>query len=161
MNKSSSTLPSGPTVLPWPPILLVLTGVGAWLLERTYPLPWPGTDDGMARTIGLSFGLFGVALLFWSLNAFRRHKTTLLPNKVATNLITDGPYWRFRNPIYLSEVLIFLGLAEVTKNVWFVLAAAIFAVLVTQLAILPEERHLEDQFGDTYRDYKSRTRRWI
>jgi protein-S-isoprenylcysteine O-methyltransferase Ste14 len=42
-----------------------------------------------------------------------------------------------------------------------VILALPFAVLVTWLAILPEERHLEERFGDAYRDYKARTRRWI
>ena len=42
-----------------------------------------------------------------------------------------------------------------------VIAAAVFAALVTWLAILPEERHLEKRFGDAYRYYKSKSRRWI
>ena len=85
----------------------------------------------------------------------------MLPHRGASSLITDGPYKRFRNPIYLGEVLIFLGIAEATKNVWFVIAGVVFAILVTRLAIVPEERHLEEKFGDAYRDYKARTRRWI
>jgi protein-S-isoprenylcysteine O-methyltransferase Ste14 len=63
--------------------------------------------------------------------------------------------------MYLGDVLIFLGIAEVTKSVWFVAAAAAFGVLVTILQIIPEERRLESQFGDTYLDYKARSRRWI
>jgi protein-S-isoprenylcysteine O-methyltransferase Ste14 len=42
-----------------------------------------------------------------------------------------------------------------------VILAPVFAVLMTWLAILPEERHLEAKFGDAYRAYKARTRRWI
>ena len=44
---------------------------------------------------------------------------------------------------------------------WFVAAAAAFAALVTWLAILPEERHLERRFGKAYLDYKAKSRRWI
>jgi protein-S-isoprenylcysteine O-methyltransferase Ste14 len=40
-------------------------------------------------------------------------------------------------------------------------AGLVFGVLVTVLQIVPEERHLEAQFGDAYLDYKVRTRRWI
>ncbi|MFT7577573.1 MAG: protein-S-isoprenylcysteine O-methyltransferase Ste14, partial [Alphaproteobacteria bacterium] len=72
-----------------------------------------------------------------------------------------GPFARLRNPIYVADVMILLGVAELTKNLWFVVGAAIFGVLVTYLAILPEERHLEFRFGDAYRDYKSRSRRWL
>ena len=57
--------------------------------------------------------------------------------------------------------MILLGLAELTKNVWFVIVAAVFVLLVTWLAILPEERHLEAKFGDEWRAYKARARRWL
>ena len=79
----------------------------------------------------------------------------------ATTLVTSGPFRRFRNPIYLADCLILLGLAELTKNVWFVIGAVVFAVLVTWLAILPEERHLERRFGEAYLDYKAKSRRWL
>lgn len=125
------------------------------------PLGWPGVDDTPARFIGIGLGLAGMGLILWAAVAFRQHQTTILPNKGADTLITTGPFRFRRNPIYLGEVMIFLGLAEVTKNVWFVGAAFVFAVLVTWLAIVPEERHLEAKFGDTYRDYLARTRRWI
>jgi protein-S-isoprenylcysteine O-methyltransferase Ste14 len=48
-----------------------------------------------------------------------------------------------------------------TKNIWFAILALLYAALVTWLAILPEERHLEAKFGDAYRAYKATTRRWI
>ena len=125
------------------------------------PLGWPGTDDVAARTIGLTIGGAGIALLIWAILTLRRHGTTVLPDVGATALVTDGPYWRYRNPIYLADAMILLGIAELTKNVWFVLAAAVFAGLVTWLAILPEERHLERRFGKAYLDYKVKSRRWI
>ena len=161
MTEQPSTRADRPTILPWPPILLAALGGGAWLLGINQPIPWPGVDDGPARIIGLGLGAAGIALLVWALAAFRRHNTTVMPNQAASTLITDGPYRRFRNPIYLAEILIFFGLAEVTKNIWFVAAGIAFAVLVTQLAIIPEENHLEATFGDAYRNYKSNTRRWI
>jgi protein-S-isoprenylcysteine O-methyltransferase Ste14 len=111
--------------------------------------------------IGLGLGVAGIALLAWAAMTLRRHRTTILPNKGADALVTDGPFRFRRNPIYLADVLILLGLAELTKNFWLVLGAIVFAILVTWLAILPEERHLLKKFGDAYADYKSRTRRWI
>ena len=54
-----------------------------------------------------------------------------------------------------------LGAAELTKNVWFIITALAFAALVTWLQIIPEERHLDARFGQDYRDYKARARRWI
>jgi protein-S-isoprenylcysteine O-methyltransferase Ste14 len=75
--------------------------------------------------------------------------------------VTTGPFQRFRNPIYLAHVMILLWLAEYSKNPWFILAAFVHAILVTTLAIIPEERHLEARFGEAYTEYKARSRRWI
>lgn len=147
--------------IPWPPILLIAAVTGATAASAYYPLGWPGLDDLPARVIGLAFGFAGVMLIGWSAMALRRQGTTVLPTGTSTALVTDGPYRFRRNPIYLGWVLLLLCAAEMTKNIWFVLAAALFAVLVTVLAIIPEERHLEGTFGDAYRDYKTRTRRWI
>ena len=150
-----------PNRIPWPPILLVGVLVGAVALGLFLPLPWPGLDDWPARAVGLGLGVAGVALLISAILILRRHDTTVVPDVGATVLVTSGPYRRFRNPIYLADCLILLGLAELTKNVWLVIGAVLFAGLVTLLAILPEERHLERRFGRAYLDYKAKSRRWL
>ena len=136
-------------------ILLAGVVVAAVALGYLAPVGWPGSTTAAAHYIGLGIGAAGVALLVWAIMTLRRHGTTVLPDVGATTLVTDGPYWRYRNPIYLADAMILLGIAELTKNVWFVAAAAAFAALVTWLAILPEERHLERRFGKAYLDYKA------
>lgn len=150
-----------PSSVPWPPILFVACIALAIFLNRLAPLAWPGLDDLLARIIGLSIGTTGVLLFVWALLTFHREKTTVLPDQPATHLITSGPFRFVRNPIYLGEVFLLLGISEFTKNIWFVIFAAVFAGLVTWLAILPEERHLEARFGADYAAYKAKTRRWI
>lgn len=150
-----------PSRIPWPPILLLAAIASAIALGRLNPLPWPGLDDPSARAIGLAIGVGGVLLAGWAVWTLRRAGTTIKPHAAAETLVTSGPFGRFRNPIYIADVMIMLGAAELTKNIWFVVGAALFAILVTFLAILPEERHLEARFGDAYRDYKSRSRRWL
>jgi protein-S-isoprenylcysteine O-methyltransferase Ste14 len=153
--------PDRPSHIPWPPILLGAGVIASIALGYLAPLSWPGTNDLAARIGGVAIGAVGIALLVWAILTLRRHGTTVLPDVGATALVTDGPYRRFRNPIYLADAMILLGIAELTKNVWFVIAAAAFAALVTWLAILPEERHLERRFGKAYLDYKAKSRRWI
>jgi protein-S-isoprenylcysteine O-methyltransferase Ste14 len=150
-----------PSRIPWPPILLVGILAAAAALGYMRPLPWPGLDDWPARAVGLGLGIAGIALMILSILALRRHGTTVLPHVGASALVTSGPYRRFRNPIYLADCLILLGVAELTKNIWFVVGAVVFSVLVTLLAIVPEERHLERRFGEAYLDYKAKTRRWL
>mgnify|MGYP001806636551 CR=1 FL=1 len=152
---------SRPGAIPWPPVLLVLAIAGAVALGRLSPLPWPGMGDGEASLVGLGFGAAGIGILTWAGLTLRRHRTTILPHAGASNLVTDGPYrWR-RHPIYIADVFLLFGAAELTRNIWFVILAFAFTALVTQLQIIPEERHLEAKFGDAWRDYAKRTRRWI
>jgi protein-S-isoprenylcysteine O-methyltransferase Ste14 len=158
---SSSTANDRPSALPWPPILLVAGIVLASTFNHLIPISWPGQNDTAARVVGLTIGAGGILLAAWSIWTLHRAKTTVRPDRGSDHLVTTGPFARFRNPIYLADVMILLGLAELTKNIWFVVAAALFGVLVTWLAILPEERYLEDRFGDEYSAYKARSRRWL
>lgn len=150
-----------PSRVPWPPLLLVGLIAVAIALGYVAPMPWPGLDDAPARSIGLGIGAAGVALMVWAIVTLRAHNTTVLPDTGATNLVTTGPYRRFRNPIYLADTMIILGVAELTKNIWLVGAAAAFVALVTWLAIVPEEKHLARRFGQAYLDYKAKSRRWL
>lgn len=146
---------------PWPPALLLAGFFLPWFASRWAPLPWPGLDDFPARAIGIGFGAAGLALIAWAAVALRRANTTVMPHGTSDHLVTTGPYARFRNPIYLGDTMVFLGLAEITKNVYFVLAAVLFVILVTKLQILPEERHLTERFGSDYEAYRARSRRWL
>jgi protein-S-isoprenylcysteine O-methyltransferase Ste14 len=150
-----------PPVVPWPPLLFAAVALAGWLAGRLYPLPWPGLDDWPARAVGYGLGIAGIALVVWSIVTLNRAGTTVLPNRGADRLVTDGPFrWR-RNPIYVGDILILLGLAELTHNIWLVILVPVFAAAVYWLAILPEERHLEERFGQAYLDYKAATRRWF
>ena len=149
------------TTFPWPPVLFALAIVIAEALTAVTPLPWPGLDDLPAHFIGIAFGSLGILLIVSAFWALRAQGTTYLPHRPATKLVTTGPYVRFRNPIYLGEVLLLLYGAQITLSIWFVAATLLFAIAVTLLQIIPEEHHLEATFGEQYLAYKARSRRWI
>ncbi len=161
-NKSRPHRDAAPAnTFPWPPVLLVLWGLAAWLAESRVALEWPGADDLPAHIVGWGIGAGGLALIAWSAWELHKHKTTIRPDGTSTALVTTGPYALLRNPIYVGDAMLLLFCGELTRNVWFILAAALFSLSVTLLQIIPEERHLEDRFGEAYLDYKRRTRRWI
>ncbi len=150
-----------PGMFPWPPVLFAGALAVGLVFGRLTPLPWPGLDDAPARALGYGFGVAGIVLSAWAVVTLMQAGTNIMPNRAADRLITWGPYRFWRHPIYMAETLMMLGLAQVTGNIWFVIAAALFTVLVLGLAVLPEERHLEARFGDAYLDYKARSRRWF
>jgi protein-S-isoprenylcysteine O-methyltransferase Ste14 len=150
-----------PAAVPWPPLLLVVAIAAGFALRRLYPLAWPGLDDPPARVIGFGLGIGGVGLMAWGLRTLVLARTNVWPHRRADHLVTAGPFRIWRNPIYMGEVLILLGLAQASHNIWFAILAPLFALAVFKLAIQPEEAHLEARFGDTYLDYKNQTRRWF
>ena len=150
-----------PSRIPWPPILIAAAVGAAGLLGLSYPLPWPGRNDLPAQIVGYGLGGLGLLLAGWGFCTLHRAKTTVLPHKEVKRLVTHGAFGFRRNPIYMGEVLIFLGLAQATGNVWMAIVAVPLALLLLVLAILPEERHLEARFGEEYLAYKARTRRWF
>ncbi|KDB05476.1 hypothetical protein U879_01430 [Defluviimonas sp. 20V17] len=76
-------------------------------------------------------------------------------------MVTTGPYRISRNPGYLALILISLGIAVITDDIWIVGFAALATLVTRQRVVLPEERILAAQFGDAYEAYKARVRRWI
>jgi protein-S-isoprenylcysteine O-methyltransferase Ste14 len=150
-----------PSSVPWPPLLLVASVAGAIALQAIVPINWPGLDDLPARLIGYGLGAAGLVLAAWAIATMAIARANVLPHKAASTLVTTGPFRYWRHPIYMADVLILLGLAELTKNVWFVPVAGAFALAVFKLAIEPEERHLEAKFGLVYQEWKQRTRRWF
>ena len=110
---------------PWPPVLLVVALTAPWLAGSALPISWPGLDDIPAQIIGDAFGIAGLALIVWAIVVLRRAGTTVMPDKKSTALVMSGPYSYFRNPIYLGDAMVLLSVAELTKNIWYVLAAVI------------------------------------
>ena len=83
---------------------------------------------------------------------------SLVPPK---KLITSGPYRFSRNPLYLGgNVFTFFGAALLLGSPAAILATALHIPLVN-LMIRREEAQLEDEFGEEWRRYKKRVRRWI
>ncbi len=102
-----------------------------------------------------------MAIAGWAIAQMIRAKTNMIPDKPATTLVTTGPYRWTRNPMYVS-----LAMAYVSASVWtgsLTSLALLPCVLLTvdRLVIVREERYLDRAFGEDYRDYRARVRRWL
>lgn len=107
-----------------------------------------------ALVIGLVLGLLAAGL-------FNRAGTNVKPWRTTTSLVTGGPFRWTRNPMYLAFTLIYIGLAIAADSVMtLVLLIPVLLIIHTQV-IAREERYLEGKFGDEYRSYKARVRRWL
>lgn len=155
----STTVPSH---FPWPPVLYLMSLLIGIALSIVYPLPWlpsPGAD--LLFAAGCLCVVGAVALYYTSAMALRRANTTIMPTRATDHLVTIGPYSFTRNPIYLGNTMLVLGIGLITGNAWLLPLAFIAAFATARLAIQGEERHLDGRFGKRYRDYAKRVRRWI
>lgn len=103
----------------------------------------------------------GIAITATAAGAFRRAGTPVVPFERSTALVTGGLYRFTRNPMYLGMTLLLVGVAMLWGSLGAFLPIPLFVAVVTVRFIRGEERFLEDLFGDDYRAYKRRVRRWI
>ena len=145
-----------------PPLLFVATifaGVG---LQRLVPLPRLSASSSEAVQIA-SFGLLacGLLLALSSVGLFWAVRTTIIPFGTASNLITRGPYRFTRNPMYLSLVLVYIGVAGMLTLAWPLLLLPLPVVIINTIVIPFEEARLQDVFGAEFAQYCSNVRRWL
>ena len=104
----------------------------------------------------------GFLLRAWATVLFYEQGMKIISLSAQRSLITTGPYRFSRNPLYLGgNVFIFLGASLVLGTPGGLLITLLHLPFVDFFQIRREERQLEREFGDAWREYKKRVRRWI
>ncbi|MCB9959793.1 MAG: isoprenylcysteine carboxylmethyltransferase family protein [Rhodospirillaceae bacterium] len=148
-----------PVLVLHPPVLGVAALLAAWGLHTVFPLPLRLFTGQWV--LGAVLAGLGAAPAVMASVQFLRAGTNIPTYFPATALVTGGVYRISRNPIYLGGLVALAGLAIVFANGWLLVTVPVVAVLLDRLVIGPEERHLEARFGEDYRAYRARTRRWL
>lgn len=147
-----------PGVAAPPPIIYALgfaAGllIEAWFPHPVLPQPWAHRLAMLLFALGL-LGIAGVA-------AFHRAGTSPNPYKATSQLVTTGIYRFTRNPMYVGFTFWYLAAACWKNSLWPFLFLPIVLLVMLYGVILREERYLERRFGDDYRAYQQRVRRWL
>jgi len=111
--------------------------------------------------LGILMMLLAMMLFAWAIINLRRVGTSPNPHLPTKALTTQGPYQFTRNPIYIAFALVCAGLSLLLNMLWLLLSVPVVLVIVDRVVIRKEERYLEAKFGDEYRQYQNRVRRWI
>lgn len=126
------------------PVWHVPTGVNAWSVL-------------LLVLVGLAFDVAGLL-------AFRASRTTVNPLRPerASALVTRGVYRITRNPMYVGMAFLLLAWGIYLAH-WpaLLLGPAAYVLYLTRFQIVPEERALLALFGEEYRTYRARVRRWL
>lgn len=141
-----------------PPLALLLCLFFAEIAPITLPLI-------SAIHVALAYFFVAISLLIdaFSLYAFWKARTTitpLQPNKT-TALVQTGIFRYSRNPMYLSLASYLTAHAFWRENATSLLLIVPFTLYLTYFQIIPEERILTEKFGEQYRQYQQKVRRWL
>lgn len=103
----------------------------------------------------------GLAIIVLAATGFRRVGTNPEPWKPTTAIVETGLYRQTRNPMYVAMAIGHAGIALMLDSVAALLGLPIALFFIQTQVIAREERYLEAKFGDDYRHYKARVRRWL
>lgn len=142
------------------PLLFMFLLLGL-MVATTVAFPGGRLRGALLSGTGVCVAGVGVVLIAVAAGLFRRYHTTLNPHGDSTALVQNGLYRYSRNPMYLGMLLVLAGAALALGHPAVWLVPPVFLAVVARANIQREEQLLEERFGDDYRAYRQRVRRWI
>ena len=148
-------------VIARPPLLFLGALLIGFVLDHLLRLPFVIRDGLAHKVIAGCLILIGMAVFAASIRNFSRAGTPVPGNQPTLALVTTGIHGWSRNPIYLGMFLMYCGIGVAVHSPWILILALPLAITIRWGVVAREEAYLERRFGDAYRDYKTRVRRWL
>lgn len=142
-----------------PPVFFVLCLVAMGLSHLFFPIArlfsWPTSAFGaIPLMLGLLIAITGA-------RHFKREGTNIRTFDDPDKFVTEGLFRHSRNPMYLGFALAAFGAAIVFGGLTSFAIALAHLVVLDRWYIKFEEQRMAIRFGEAYRIYKNRVRRWI
>ena len=153
--------PDVPGVIALPPLIFLGFLAAAALFEVVVPLAVLGAHAFPRYLAGAVLAAGGSVMILMGTRRFQAAGTNIPPSLPTTALVVDGIYRRTRNPLYLGMTLVYLGVGVAAGSIWAIVLVVPLLWIINTGVIAREELYLERKFGDAYRAYKARVRRWI
>jgi protein-S-isoprenylcysteine O-methyltransferase Ste14 len=147
------------------------TRLGGWLFRHRTSLPFPvalailiipagdAWRSPAVVTAGVLVTAAGECIRLWGVHHIgvisRTRSDRLGP------LIDTGPFALVRNPLYIGNILLWVGFALAARLVWLAPIALVLLALEYHAIVRWEESLLIDRMGEPYRDYLTRVGRWL
>jgi protein-S-isoprenylcysteine O-methyltransferase Ste14 len=159
-QQASDTAVAG--VIARPPFLYLACLVLGLALDRLLLLPLTLPEVTLVHwTAGGGLIVVGLAIVAAGVRSFSRAGTPVPSNRPVRALVTTGIHGWSRNPIYVGMFLLYAGIGLAARSPWVLILALPLVIILRYGVVAREEAYLERRFGDAYRDYKARVRRWL
>ena len=143
-----------------PPLAWAIAIGAGFALDWFVPLPFL-PEDWPAGLMGAVVFVLALVLAIWAIDTMTRAGTNVPTNRPTTAIVEGGPYRFTRNPIYMGMFGGLIGLGIAFDNPWLLAMLVLFALVIRYGVVAREEAYLERTFGDAYRGYRRRVRRWL
>jgi protein-S-isoprenylcysteine O-methyltransferase Ste14 len=116
----------------------------------------------MSLFVGFLVVALGEAIRFWGV-AIAGSETRTTDKVGGTFLITNGPFAHVRNPLYVGNMLLYVGVGVMSNALfpWLLAVAAIFFYIQYTLIVSQEEEYLAQAFGEAFAHYRKFGRRFL
>jgi len=143
------------------PLIIFVIGAGLFLKNELSPENWILKEKFQNRIYEfacLAISFLGLFIRIYTVG-YSRPNTSGRNTKqqVADELNTTGIYSIIRNPLYVGNFFMWLGIAMLAGNFWFIIAFILFYFLYYERIIFTEEEFLKSKFGDTYLKWAHKT----
>ncbi len=145
-------------VAPAPVIYGAAIAVG---LSAEFALPLAPLPRPVGFWLGVAIIAASISIVVSAFRALARARTAFDARKPTISIVTDGAFRYSRNPTYLSLTLLHVGVALVLGSLWVLLMVVPAVAAIHWGVVLREERYLEAKFGEEYRSYARKVRRWV
>lgn len=126
----------------------------AWMAWSKIGLPeW-------IRWLGVVMGVLCVAGVYWLFSSIGSGITPTSATRREHTLVTSGPYRWVRHPLYTVGSSMFISFGMMADN-WYIALLGILAFIAMAIRTPKEEANLVEKFGDEYREYMTRTGRFL
>jgi len=149
-------------VIARPPFLYLAGLIVGLVLDHVAPLRLALLETPLVRwAAGAALIVPGVAIMVAGIRNFSRADTPVPTTQPVRALATTGIHGWSRNPIYVGMFLLYAGIGLAAGSPWVLVLTLPLAITLRYGVVAREEAYLERRFGDAYRDYKTRVRRWL
>ena len=124
-----------------------------WLLTFIYSIFLPLKVGTMWFYIGLPISILGLI-------AFTLVIATFATTTIDSKPLTKGLYRYSRHPMYVTQLVMFIGVSIASAS-WLFLLLSIGYSILSFVGAIPEEQFCLEKYGDAYREHMNRTSRWI